>query len=252
MDTSHEPSSIGKALDILEVIGMAKGKGLSISKIAQELNIPFSTAHRITSYLLERGFLYRDPKKRKLTLGAKLCYLGRIALESKNITSIALPIMIRIRNDLNETVNLYIKEGNSRICIEQAESNQPLKHSSPIGQKLPLWAGASGKCFLAFEEKQTAILLIKQAAQLTPNTITNQEKFMSVLDEIRKRGYAISEGEREEGVSSVAAPIFGSDGTMQACLAISGPSVRFKGKHLERIIQAALIGSREITITLTN
>lgn len=238
--------SIGKALEILELFSFSK-ESFSVSEIADELEIPFSTAHRICNFLTERGFLYRNIKTKRLSLGTKIYYLGKVAHNSKNIANIALPVMQRIRDDINETVNLYFREGNSRICLEQAQSRQSLMHASPIGKKWPLWAGASGKCFLAFSDEKESLNITSKARPLTPNTILKQEEFKKEFRKIRNQGYAISEAERELGVSSVAAPISEPDGTIRACLAISGPSARYYGEHLDKIIKATIEGAIEIT-----
>jgi len=231
-----KPTAIEKALSVLECFSKALPE-LSVSDIAQKLDLPFPSAHRIVKTLIDTGYIYRNPNTKLLSLGAKLYYLGKIARTSVNIINISLPLMENLRDITNETVNLYFREGDYRICYEHAESNQTLKHSVDLGKHLPLWAGASGKCFMAFMAPDDLERIINQAEQLTPNTITKREDFINEFGKIIENGFSMSDSEREEGVSSVAAPIFNHESKMVACITVSGPSFRILGEQLDRIIE---------------
>lgn len=242
-------TAIEKALAVIECFSSSDPE-LSVQEISNMLQLPFPSTHRIVKTLFESGYLYRNPNTKLFSLGAKIYYLGKIAQYSMNIINISLPLMEELRDKTEETVNLYFREGNYRICYERAVSHQTLKHSAVLGKPLPLWAGASGKCFLAFilpEERQE---IISEAKPLTRNTITELEKFVKEIEIIREKGYAFSNSEREEGVSSVATPIFNQESKIVACLAVSGPSFRLTGKKLDQIITLALEYSRNISSLL--
>ena len=233
---SEKRTAIEKALSVLECFSKVQPE-LSVSEIAQKLDLPFPSAHRIVKTLIESGYIYKNQNTKLLSLGAKLYYLGKIASTSVNIINISLPLMENLRDKTNETVNLYFREGDYRICYEHAISNQTLKHSVELGKHLPLWAGASGKCFMAFLAPDHLEKVIAQAEKLTVNTITKREDFVNEIHKIMEKGFAISDSEREEGVSSVAAPIFNHESKMIACITISGPSFRILGAQLDSIIK---------------
>ncbi|MCF4113222.1 MULTISPECIES: IclR family transcriptional regulator [Dethiosulfovibrio] len=248
----RKKGTINKALAVLDCFSDDCPR-LTVSEIASKLDIPFATAHRTIVKLLGGNFLDRDQETKKLSLGPKLYYLGRLARSSNSLMAVCRPFMEKLRDRTEETVNLYVMEGNCRICYEQTESFQPLKHASPLGKKLPLWAGASGKCFLAFIEGKDDDLIadmVDQIHPLTPSTIPNEEALLDELEKIRSRGYAISEAEREEGVSSVAAPIFDGNGDIVASLAVSGPSIRFDSQRKDLFAKALLETVREISVKL--
>jgi len=242
-------SSIEKALAVLESFSKDHTKQ-TISEIAQRQGLPFPTTHRIASRLVDLGYLYRDPQTKQLSLGARVYYLGKIAALSMNIINIALPFMEELRDKTKETVNLYFREGDSRICYEHVQSNQRLQFSVELGKRMPLWAGASGKCFLAFLPEEQFEKIAAQARPLTKNTIVDRDALARETALIRKRGYSMSCSEREEGVSSVAAPIFNREGVPAAVLAVSGPSFRFVDTQLDDIIAGTVDTARKISSTL--
>jgi DNA-binding IclR family transcriptional regulator len=105
-----------------------------------------------------------------------------------------------------------------------------------VGDRFPLWAGAGGKCILAYSDESYALKEIEKASPITGTTITDRESFMSELASIRERGYAISHGEREEGVISVAVPIFEPPHRIFGCLSVAAPNVRLDEKAIEELI----------------
>ncbi|MCF7936775.1 MAG: IclR family transcriptional regulator [Synergistales bacterium] len=242
-------SAIEKALAVLESFSKDH-REQSISEIAQRQGLPFSSTHRIASRLVDLGYLYRDPHTKQLSLGTRVYYLGKIAALSMNIINIALPFMEELRDTTGETVNLYFREGDSRICYEHAQSNQRLQFSVELGKRMPLWAGASGKCFLAYLPEEQFEEIVAQAQPLTKNTIAERDALARETALIRKRGYSMSHSEREEGVSSVAVPIFNREGAVVASLAVSGPSFRFDDARLDNIIAGAVGTARKISAAL--
>jgi len=227
MSEFKDKGSANKILDILETFSL-ESQYKKISQIANELDLAYPTAHRLVSFLVQRGYLYRNDNDKKVSLGAKIHFLGKMASTSHNLINIAVPIMKQVCNKSLETVSLSIRDGDYRICYEHIESSHGLKHSAPIGVRLPLWAGATGKCFLAFDNDISIDRIIKQAIPLTSNTIKEPGDFMEEISKIRENGFSRSYSEREEGVSAMAAPIFNKNSKMVAAMTISGPEFRLE------------------------
>lgn len=211
------------------------------------LAIPVPTASRLVKALREEGFLAQDPKTRLYSLGFKSYIVGAVARMSGVLRSIALPYMNRLRDKYNETVNLYIREGDFRVCYEQLESTQYLKRSASLGVRLPIGAGASGRCFLAFLPEEYARKVLGKITALTENTIVDVDIALGKIQEVRERGYSISAAERENGVSSVASPILDVASEAIGSIAVSGPSLRFTGEMIEALIPDIKTCCREIS-----
>ena len=241
--------ALKKGLGVLSCFSWTRTQ-MTLTEIARQQELPLPTAARLTRALEEEGFLERDKKTKVFQLGFKCYLLGSIAKKTGFLRTIALPHMEELRNLFNETVNLYVREGDWRICYEQVESSLNLKRSARLGARFPLWAGASGRCFMAFMEKEDVDRLLDEVQPLTENTILSREKVYEKNRELRKKGYGTSVAEREEGVSSVAVPIF--DGSMQAvaCMTLSGPTARFSEQMISALIPALKARCRDISLKL--
>jgi len=110
-----------------------------------------------------------------------------------------------------------------RVCIAQQEGPQPLRHVVHVGDELPLWAGATAKVLL----RDAGEALLERVARSSPYGPNHVKRLREWIDEAAVAGFAVSHGEREEGLSAVAAPILGRSGGVVAALSLSGPTLRF-------------------------
>jgi DNA-binding IclR family transcriptional regulator len=127
-----------------------------------------------------------------------------------------------------ETVNVYVRRGIHRVCIAQHESPQPLRHVVHVGDELPMWAGASSKILLRDADPE----LLDRIARGSPYGPRHVKRLREWIDEAVERGYAVSHGEREDGLSAVAAPVLGRSEQVVAALGLSGPTVRFTDRRI--------------------
>ncbi|KKM09634.1 hypothetical protein SY88_17575 [Clostridiales bacterium PH28_bin88] len=236
--------SVQRAIDILNCFSWEK-KELGLVEIATLIDLPKSTTSRMLQALTANGFLQRDANTGRYRLGTKLYYLGSIVKESMELRRIANPVMLNLRDETLETVNLYILEGTRRVCIEQVESPLGLRRLVRIGEQFPLWVGASGKVLMAHINRWDQEKVIREALAASSNL--NPDDLLRQLEEIRHQGYYVSHGEREQGASAVAAPIFNSEGRVEAALAISGATARWTRDDVERFISMVQFAARKIS-----
>ncbi|BCJ86965.1 IclR family transcriptional regulator [Effusibacillus dendaii] len=227
--------SVERALDILLCFsGMEMELGLS--DIAKKVNLHKSTVHRLLTSLESRGFIRRHPQTEKYRLGWSVLELVSNVYQSDDLSSIVLPEMTQLRDEVGETISLYIRVGNERIRTQAVESNQPVRRVANIGQRLPLHVGASGKVLLAWLDSHLLDEVMNDPSW--PKDLPKRP-FKEALQQTREKGYAISIEERETGAAAVAVPIFGRDKQIVAALSISGPVDRFTDKAVNRFIPAA-------------
>lgn len=239
--------SVQRAIDVLNCFSWER-KELGLVEIAALVDLPKSTTFRLVQTLTKNGFLKRDACTGRYLLGTKLYYFGNIVKDSMELRRLAGPVMVEIRDETRETVNLYVLEGTRRVCIEQAESPLGLRRQARIGELFPLWAGASGKLLLAYMDPGGQEKVIREALAVSSNL--NPDELLRQLPEIRELQYSVSHGEREQGASSVAAPIFNSGGKVEAALAVSGVSARFGRDEVERFISVVRKGAGKISADL--
>ncbi len=195
-------------------------------EISRKMDLPMSTTVRIVSTLQKMGFLDRNDDK-SYSLGSRTYSIGCVARAHFRLQKVAYPFMVQIRDATKEAVSLYGIEGESRVCYEHVPSLLSMRCVVRPGDHFQLWAGASGKCLLAYSSAEIVEREMAKAHSITATTIVDRKRFLANLGEIRELGYAISYGEREEGITSIAVPIFYPRGEATACLSVAGPSVRF-------------------------
>ena len=240
--------SIQRALNILECFDMGHTE-LSFSQIVEMIKLPKSTTSRILSTLEYEGFLIRDRETQKYKLGYTVYLLGLVARKSMDVKTISIPYMEHITKITNETSNLYILEGLERVCIAQVESPEPIKQSLKIGEKYPIWLGATGKSMLAFLDEAVWYEMVKELKKFTENTVTDPKEFINELKDIRVKGYSVSLGEYYNEVGCIAAPIFNEYGEVLGCISMSGPIYRFP-KDVEPIAKIIKDAASEISYKL--
>jgi len=210
--------AIERALDILDCFEPGSLE-LTLTDIAARIDLSMSTTSRIAATLEKRRFLARNLDTQKYSLGSRIAQIGALGLSNMELRRVALPFMRELNTQYNEGVSLYVLHEDERICVERVESTLPLRRVVNVGDRHPLTRGAAGRVLLAYLHKE------RRAAILARDPYTTEE----ALEELRHGGYTVSLGEREDGVSSIAAPIEDARCEIIAALSMSGPSVRFEG-----------------------
>lgn len=217
--------SVERAFSILKAFSRDDYK-LNLSEISQRIKLPVTTTLRLANTLENLNMLQRH-SDRTYSLGSQLYLLGSIAKVNFRPQQIIYPYMKQIRDESKEAVSLYGIEGFSRVCYEHVDSLLSMRCVVRVGDRFPLWAGAGGKALLAFLDDETIRAAIEQSFSITDATLRSPEQFREDLLNVRALGYAISYGEREEGIFSVAVPIFNRRGEIIFAFSIAGPASRF-------------------------
>ena len=208
MSLQYQAPSVKKAFQILTLISDTE-RGLGISELAKRLGISKGTVHGITSALEEVEALIRNPFTKKYNLGYTLVELGKKGLSRIPLREVARRHMEELVQETNETVFLGILKDDHIFILDVAESTKELKITSPSGTKIPLTAGATGKVFLAYMEEKSALryLAANGLVKYTENSITDLDRYLQEIKEVREKGFATDREEYLQGVKAVAALI---------------------------------------------
>jgi IclR family acetate operon transcriptional repressor len=232
---SRSIAAVERAMDVLLLFGRTSRPDLGITEIATELGITKAAVHRILTALRSRELITLDTATRRYALGHAAIGLGRAYLARTDVRAMAAPELRELSRLTGETATLSIRRGDTRMYLDQVVPNQELRMEVSLGIPYPLHAGSSSKAFLAFldESEVDGYLRRHPLKALTDKTITTKTALRKELAAVRKRGYAISYGERQEGAASIAAPILDHDGHVIATVSVSGPITRFKPRLTE-------------------
>lgn len=224
-------SVLEKATQILDLVAESPDEA-TLTAIAQRLGQPRSSTHRLLSELVQLGLLFRVGSANYVP-GPRLARWGEAASTMSDVVRISKPTMVRLRDAVGESVHLYVRQRDRRVCVSAVEGRYELRHFTEVGRPLPLSVGASGKLLLAYADPTTQSQELRRVAKepLTPRALA-ADHLADQLEEIRRTGWAVSFGEREEGLAAAAVPIRSRAGTVDATLTISGPTARLTEERL--------------------
>jgi DNA-binding IclR family transcriptional regulator len=210
MDNSSGVGVLDKAVLVLNALEAGPA---SLAQLVQTTGLARPTAHRLAVALEHHRMVHRDTQGRFI-LGPRLAELAAAAGEDR-LLAIAQPILTQLRDLTGESAQLYRRQGDVRVCVAAAERMSGLRDTVPVGSALPMTAGSAAQILLAWEEPDRLHRGLR-GAKFTATTLAS----------VRRRGWAQSVGEREQGVASVSAPIRGTGGRVIAAISVSGPIER--------------------------
>lgn len=212
--------SVQRALDILSLLTNDRPT-VSIREIVEATGLAKTTVLRLVSTLEQSGLLWAT--EGGYMAGPGLWRWAHLAKRSWELPPETQRLMRELAVRHRETVNMYVARDIYRVCIAQQESPEPLRHVVHVGDELPMWAGATSKVLL----RDASPSLLERIARSSPYGPGHVRRLQEWIDDAAVRGYAISHGERVDGLSAVAAPIIGRSGKVVAAIGLSGPTVRF-------------------------
>lgn len=225
-------SVLEKASDLIDALGRA-GEPVTLGHVRSVLGTPKSSTHHLLAELASLGIVRRTEDGR-YSLGPRLLYWGEAAADTFDMRAIADQPMRRLRDELGESIHLYVREHDTRICIAAVEGRHELRPFIQLGRPLPLRAGAAGKLLLAFADSEIQRAELARASsdrERLPNA--PGDELGNQLATIRAERWATSVGEREEGVSAVATAIVDSRDRVVAALCVSAPTTRLPQSRVD-------------------
>jgi DNA-binding IclR family transcriptional regulator len=220
----------------------------NLKQLATETQLHPSTAHRILAVLVDSRLVDRiEPGTYRL--GIKLLELGNLVRLRLNVRQEALPFMQRLHEELHETINLSVRQGDEAVYVERVSSSSLMMRVVQIvGTRVPLHVTAVGKVFLAHDGFDAAQAYAERVGlpRLTDSTITDPMALENELMLVRAQGFAADREEAEKGVSCIGAGIFDGEGRLIAGLSVSAPSDRLQLVWSNRVRETAEIISRAL------
>jgi DNA-binding IclR family transcriptional regulator len=244
--------SVALAAQALKLLSRHKYKSSSLADIARKLDASPTTCLRVLRTLEREDFVRYDLESRRYSLGPYLIPLGNRAAELNDALARATAEIRRIAMQTGLTTALVQRWDDRPVYIAAAEPPTDDVRFSPlsisIGQSTPLTAGAHGRCFLAYDDESEWQRHIAAGLRpMTPATVTDPERFIETLREVRRQGYAISDGEYHRGATAVDAPIFGRNGQVEFVISSVCISSQLDERHLTEVITAVRGAARRLS-----
>lgn len=214
--------AVDRALAILNVF-TEEARELTAAQLLQRLALSRLTLSRPTLYRLlhsleSSGHIasYSPPDRQaqRFRLGPAIAGIARAWTASQDIAVVAQPFMQRLWQQTEETVSLFVRQHQHRLCIAEIQSPQALSFKRGVGFREKITLGASGQVILAFDE-----------------AIADTAAFKA----IRKHGYAVSNSALIEGATAIAAPFFDKNRVVCGSIAVFGPTLRMTASKVSSI-----------------
>lgn len=205
-------SGVGVIDKSMSIVDAVQAEPMSLSELVELTGLSRATAPRLASALATHGVLRRTSDG-GFALGWRLVTLGRAAEVGQGLVAAAQPILDALRDSTGESAQLYLRDGEHRVCVAASESAYGLRTIVGVGAVLPVERGSAGHV---------------------------------LLGETPRRGWVQTVAEREVGVASVSAPVHDTEGNVLAALGVSGPIERISRKPGRRYGTAVVAAARRL------
>nr|WP_315239415.1 IclR family transcriptional regulator [uncultured Albidiferax sp.] len=217
--------AVTRALRLLEAFGTRHAQ-LTLAELSRHTGLHKTTVLRIARTLAQDQYLVQKDDG-SWRLGRAAAWLGACYQASFNVHEVVEPVLRTLAQATGESASFYVREGDIRTCLVRVEGPQAIRHHVRVGAAMPLDRGAPGRVILAFSGEPG-----------------------EPYESIRRRGYHLSQGEREPEVSSVSAPIFGVQWRLLGSVCISGPTSRLHLARLEELAATVMDAANQLSYAL--
>src|SRR3990172_3241135 len=242
--------SVERTIDMLELLA-TPGRSRSLTQLARGVRAPKSTVLTIARTLVARGVLAVDRETRTYRLGLGLARFNPGGTGTLDLSALAKPHLEALARDTRETAYLTVPEGDAVYYTCKVDSQEPVRYMAQVGVRRPLHAIASGKLCLALMSDAEVRAYIRRTGlpRFTASTIVKSGRLFEDLRAIRRRGYAVNEGEFVPDLFGVSAPVTDQAGRLIAAVNVGGPLFRL-GRRKRALAEAVVAGAQALAAEL--
>jgi DNA-binding IclR family transcriptional regulator len=199
---------------------------LTGAELARRLDLPRASVFRLLQTLEQTGYVERVPDTASYRLAMGVLRLGFEYLASMELTEMGRPIIEQLRTDTGYSAHLVVRDGQNVVFIAKAVGANAQFHSIQVGARLPAHATVLGRLLLSDLTMAELSRLypetpLKSYTSRTPTTLADLK---TMIDADREKGYAVSQGAYESGITTVAAPVFNDRHEVVAAISITVPA----------------------------
>jgi IclR family pca regulon transcriptional regulator len=237
--------SLAKGLRVLEAF-TAERPEMGVAEAARAAGLDNGTAFRFLMTLVQLGYLSRNADSKQFRLTLKCLDLGFHAIARTDLRNLARPLLRDLVGASLEAASIGVLDGADVVYVERVQAGLArLGVDVRIGSRAPAYSTAMGQAMLAQlpRDRQAALLAARPLERLTPQTLTSVPALLKRLEQVRTRGYALSDQENIVGLRVLAAPVCDADGWPVAALSVATPAAGMTLAQFERAARAAVTAS---------
>lgn len=221
-------------------------------EMVELLGIPRATVFRLAQTLVHEGLLEKVEHSQAFRLGVGVLSIGFELLSSLDITELGRPILDVLSRETGLSSHLVIRDAEHVVVVHKAMGQSAFASTLQVGTRLPAHATVLGRVMLMGLSKEALQELYPEKAlpKFTSQTPLVLEDLLAVLQADRERGYAISRGYFENGVSSIAAPVYGGQGQIVGALNVTLPNRNLSADEIDDFLSQVLKASGNLSQAL--
>ncbi|MFC5824124.1 IclR family transcriptional regulator [Nonomuraea insulae] len=216
-----------------------------VTELSRALGLDKSITQRLLVTLVGRGFVTADPASRRYRLGPAVSVLARAAERGGSLEAAARPVLAELARQAGESAILNVPHGAFYRCAVAVDADGPVRYSATVGETIPAHGGAAGHAIFAFyPEAEVRRLLAGRLARFNEHTVTDLDRLLRRYAEIRDEGVAITHGEFDANVTSVAAPCYAL-GEVVGSVVVIGTQERMEDR-LDSVVELVREAARRL------
>lgn len=236
VDRNRFIASAAGTFEILEVFGEHPG-ALSLTALAAKIGRPKSSVHRALATLISVGIVEQDAETSLYRLTLKMWRIGMAALADLDLIKLARPHLEELMTAADETVHLSMLDPSGDVIyVSKVESPRSIRVQTQLGKLNPSQLTATGRAMLAFREDMAKKVLERPVEPSTPLSLVDPKRIRAVLEDVARKGVAITKGENHVEMGGIAAPIRDHDGDVVASCGVAIPIFRMDQHLVDRCI----------------
>lgn len=235
---------------IVELLASAN-RGLSLAAMTDALQIPKTSLLNHVRVLVGAGYV--DLRDGRYTLGPSAMRLGMVIAADVGVVAAAQPVAAELAAKSGETAMVATLDErlSEAVCIDVVDGEHDIRYSPRVGSRWPLYSTGMGRALLAFQDAATIHQYLERAdvTARTLATVTDRGRLRRLLDDVRARGVAVTEGEHTPGAGAVAAPVVERDGRVRHVIGLGVPVERL-GPRREQLVRLVVDAARQVSWTI--
>lgn len=240
-DERYRVQSLGRALDLLELLADAGRDGSRLTDLALSLGLSKAATYAILQTLLSRGFIAAlgEGAGKRYRLGMSLARLGDLAISNLALVDIAMPVLRTLTQEVNLTSRVAILDDGFAIVVGRADAPGAVRFDAALGRRERPHCSAVGKALLAAMPRPDAVAILGAMGmpRRTVHTLTSIPAMNDELDRIVARGYAVDDEEDMEGVLCMGTCVFDRNDQAIGAISVTGLKPRCEELGLERLAE---------------
>jgi len=252
-DVGDDPEGPRSPLRVMHIIELLAGasRGLSLAAMTEALHIPKTSLLNHLRVLVRAG--YADLRDGRYTLGPSAMRLGVVIAADVGVLTAARPVAADLAAKSGETAMFATLDErlSEAVCIDVVDGMHDIRYSPRVGSRWPLYSTGMGRALLAFQDAATIDQYLERAdvTARTATTVTDRSRLHRLLDDVRARGVAVTEGEHTPGAGAVAAPVMERDGRVRHVVGLGVPVDRLRPRR-EQLVRLVVEAARQVSWTL--